>query len=70
MADVSNNEQTGTRTPNSSKESAFSRRNILLGGTSIAAATAISAVDKTRVAQAQQPENFPNRSRRVEVVRS
>ena len=38
----------------SSDHSALSRRNILLAGTSIAAATAINAVDRTQVAQAQQ----------------
>jgi arylsulfatase len=39
----------------SSDHSALSRRNILLAGTSLAAATAINAVDRTQVAQAQQP---------------
>src|SRR5713226_1064759 len=33
----------------------LSRRKILLAGTSLAAATAINAVDRTQVAQAQQP---------------
>jgi arylsulfatase A-like enzyme len=56
MADGPNKQQPGARTANSSDDSAFSRRNILLGGTSIAAATAISAVDRTRVAQAQQSQ--------------
>jgi arylsulfatase len=45
--------------PSNSKSSnnrAPSRRNILLAGTSLAAATAISAVDRTQVAQAQQPQ--------------
>src|SRR6267142_6333524 len=56
MADGTNTEQPGTRTPNSSGDSALSRRNILLGGTSIAAATDINAVDRTQVAQAQQPQ--------------
>src|SRR5258705_733797 len=56
MADGTNTKQPGTRTPNSSGDSALSRRNILLGGTSIAAATAINAVDRTQVAQAQQPQ--------------
>ncbi|MBT1513403.1 arylsulfatase [Bradyrhizobium sp. SRL28] len=37
----------------------LSRRKILLGGTSLAAATAISAVDRTQVAQAQQPQQPP-----------
>jgi arylsulfatase len=36
--------------------SALSRRNILLAGTSLAAATAINVVDRTRIAQAQQPQ--------------
>jgi arylsulfatase len=35
-------------------DSTFSRRNILLAGTSLAAATAINTVDRTQVAQAQQ----------------
>src|SRR3954471_18882581 len=56
MADGSDSKQPGARTPKSSKDSAFNRRNILLGGTSIAAATAISVVDRTRVAQAQQQQ--------------
>jgi arylsulfatase A-like enzyme len=38
-----------------SDHGALSRRNILLAGTSIADATAINAVDRTQVAQAQQP---------------
>ena len=37
----------------SKDNSALSRRNILLGGTSLAAATAINTVDRTQVAQAQ-----------------
>jgi len=44
----------------SSDHSALSRRNILLAGTSIAAATAINAVDRTQVAQAQQPPQQPS----------
>jgi len=60
MADGSDSKQPGTRTPKSSKDSAFNRRNILLGGTSIAAATALSVVDRTRVAQAQQPAAAPS----------
>ena len=40
----------------SSDNGVLSRRNILLGGTSLAAATAINAVDRTQVAQAQQPQ--------------
>src|SRR3954464_12745786 len=60
MADGSDSKQPGARTPKSSKDSAFNRRNILLGGTSIAAATAISVVDRTRVAQAQQPAAAPS----------
>src|SRR5882724_1075298 len=46
----------GPSNSKSSDHSALSRRNILLGGTSIAAATAINAVDRTQVAQAQQPQ--------------
>src|SRR3954451_25303136 len=60
MADGSDSKQPGARTPKSSKDSAFNRRNILLGGTSIAAATAISVVDRTRGAQAQQPAAAPS----------
>src|SRR3954463_8186157 len=60
MADGSDSKQPGARTPKSSKDSAFNRRNILLGGTSIAAATAVSVVDRTRVAQAQQPAAAPS----------
>jgi hypothetical protein len=44
----------GEPTSKSSNDSALSRRNILLAGTSLAAATAINAVDRTQVAQAQQ----------------
>src|SRR6201996_6446801 len=44
----------GERPLKSSDNSALSRRNILLAGTSLAAATAISTVDRTQVAQAQQ----------------
>ena len=46
----------GPSNSKSSDNSALSRRNILLAGTSIAAATAINAVDHTHVAQAQQPQ--------------
>jgi arylsulfatase A-like enzyme len=42
------------RNATSSTDTALSRRKILLAGTSIAAATAISTVDRTQVAQAQQ----------------
>src|SRR6201996_2459757 len=47
--------RSGERTLKSFDNSALSRRNILLAGTSLAAATAINAVDHTQVAQAQQP---------------
>src|SRR4051794_31798726 len=56
MADGNNNNQPGKRSQKSPDNSALSRRKILLGGTSIAAATAISVVDRTRVAQAQQQQ--------------
>src|SRR5712671_5558360 len=46
--------ENGPSNSKSSSNSALSRRNILLAGTSIAAATAINAVDRTQVAQAQQ----------------
>jgi arylsulfatase len=42
-------------TPNQSDNSTLSRRNILLAGTSLAAATAINTVDRIQVARAQQP---------------
>lgn len=44
-----------TRSLNSSDDTVLSRRNVLLAGTSLVTATAISAVDGTQVAQAQQP---------------
>ena len=56
MADGSNGKQSGENTPNPSNNTALSRRNILLAGTSLAAATAINAIDRTQVAQAQQPQ--------------
>jgi hypothetical protein len=37
------------------KKSALNRRNILLGGTTLAAASAIASGNAVRVAQAQQP---------------
>src|SRR5882762_9691101 len=52
--------ENGTSHSTSSNNSALSRRNILLAGTSIAAATAINAVDRTQVAQAQQPPQQPS----------
>jgi arylsulfatase A-like enzyme len=48
--------ENGTSHSKSSDNSILSRRNILLAGTSLAAATAINAVDRTQVAQAQQPQ--------------
>jgi arylsulfatase len=48
--------ENGTSHLKSSDNGVLSRRNILLGGTSLAAATAINAVDRTQVAQAQQPQ--------------
>jgi arylsulfatase A-like enzyme len=42
--------------PGSPDNRILSRRNILLAGTSLAAATAINAVDRTQVAQAQQSQ--------------
>jgi len=55
MADGTNRKQSGENTPNPLNNTALSRRNILLAGTSLAAATAINAIDRTQVAQAQQP---------------
>src|SRR5260370_20230547 len=46
----------GPSNSKSSDNSALSRRNILLAGTSLATATAINAVDRTQIAQAQQPQ--------------
>ena len=46
--------ENGPNRSKSSEHNAPSRRNILLAGTSLAAATAINAVDRTQVAQAQQ----------------
>src|ERR1700710_2529182 len=46
-------EDKGPKNSNPSDNSALSRRNILLAGTSLAAATAINVVDRTQVAQAQ-----------------
>jgi arylsulfatase A-like enzyme len=40
-------------------QSVLSRRNILMAGSSIAAATAFNAVDRSQVAQAQQPQPTP-----------
>jgi hypothetical protein len=39
--------------------SAFNRRNVLLGGTTLAAASAIAANDPIQVVQAQQPTAAP-----------
>jgi arylsulfatase len=50
-------DKTNTGSPDNS---AFSRRNILLAGTSLAAATAINTVDRTQVAQAQQRSAAPS----------
>src|SRR6266436_1444770 len=52
--------ENGPSNSKSSDHSALSRRNILLAGTSIAAATAINAVDRTQVAQAQQQPPAPS----------
>jgi len=48
--------ENGPSNSTSSDNSVLSRRNILLAGTSLAAATAINAVDRTQVAQAQQQQ--------------
>jgi arylsulfatase A-like enzyme len=45
-------------------QSVLSRRNILMAGSSIAAATAFNAVDRSQVAQAQQPQPTPAPSAR------
>ena len=52
MANGTNNKQPGARTPNSSKDSALSRRNILLGTSTLAAAAAMTS---GALAQAQPP---------------
>jgi len=51
MANGTNNKQPGARTPNSSKDSALSRRNILLGTSTLAAAAAMTS---GALAQAQK----------------
>jgi arylsulfatase A-like enzyme len=51
-----------------SDNSVLSRRNILLAGTSLAAATAINAVDRTQVAQAQQPPAPSGRKTNILVI--
>jgi arylsulfatase A-like enzyme len=51
MANGTNNKQPGARTPNSSKDSVFSRRNILLGTSTLAAAAAMTS---GALAQAQK----------------
>ena len=56
--------ENGTSHLTSSDNSILSRRNILLGGTSLAAATAINAVDRTQIAQAQQPQQSATASGR------
>jgi len=48
------------RSPEPLNNRPLSRRNILLAGTSLAAATAINAVDRIQVAQAQQPSQQPS----------
>src|SRR5216684_6880141 len=48
------------RSPEPPNNRPLSRRNILLAGTSLAAATAIIIVDRTQVAQAQQPPQQPS----------
>ena len=52
----------------SSDNGVLSRRNILLGGTSLAAATAINAVDRTQVAQAQQTATTSGRKPNILVI--
>jgi arylsulfatase A-like enzyme len=57
--------------PGSPDNGILSRRNILLAGTSLAAATAINAVDLTQVAQAQQsqqPAAAPGRKPNILVI--
>src|SRR5262245_16082349 len=61
--------ENGTSNLTSSDNSILSRRNILLGGTSLAAATAINAVDRTQVAQAQQPQQPATASGRKPNIR-
>jgi arylsulfatase len=54
-----------------SNHNAPSRRNILLAGTSLAAATAINAIERTQVAQAQQPQQSsapPGRKPNIVVI--
>jgi arylsulfatase A-like enzyme len=59
MPDDTNGKGPDEKTLKQTDNSALSRRNILLAGTSLAAATAINAVDRTQVAQAQQTPQQP-----------
>jgi hypothetical protein len=68
MADGTNRKQSGENTPNPSNNTALSRRNILLAGTSLAAATAINAIDRTQVAQAQQPQQPSGRKPNILII--
>jgi arylsulfatase A-like enzyme len=55
MANETSNKTTAELAPNPTDNSTLSRRNLLLGGTSLVTATAINAVDPVQIAQAQQP---------------
>jgi arylsulfatase A-like enzyme len=59
MPDDTNGKGPDERTSKRTDNSALSRRNILLAGTSLAAATAINAVERTQVAQAQPAPQQP-----------
>ncbi len=49
-------------------QSVLSRRNILMAGSSIAAVTAFNAVDRSQVAQAQQPQPTPPSGRKPNIL--
>src|SRR5882672_8341829 len=69
MPDEPTGRASAGRSSGLSDNPAVSRRNILLAGTSLAAATAINAVDRTRVAQAQQPpQPAPPTGRKLNIL--
>src|SRR5229473_6700669 len=58
----------GSGNSKSSNDSALSRRNLLLAGTSLVTATAINAVDRTHTAQAQQSPQPPPSGRKPNIL--
>jgi arylsulfatase A-like enzyme len=65
---MADGKRSGENTPNPSNNRALSRRNILMAGTSLAAATAINAIDRTQVAQAQQPQPPSGRKPNILII--